>query len=350
MWAALQLEKTWSKQQILESYLNLVSYRGELQGVSAATQALFGNHPSGLSEAEASVLAAMLPAPNADAGRIARRACAIARAAAAEFDCHILAGVADAALNRARAPTAGPNLTPHLAQQFLHTPGQTLRTTLDATLQRRVLDILRQQLSGLAELNVRDGAALVVDNVSGEVLAYVGSAGPRSKSPQVDGIRARRQAGSTLKPFLYGLAIEKRYLTAASILEDAPLNLETASGLYIPQNYDRDFKGLVSARTALAGSLNIPAIRVLMLVGVERFRDRLRAQGYEGIKRAGEYYGYSLALGSAEVSLLEQVTAFRSLAEGGIVRPLRFLPDAPEVAGHRVSSSRTYSPTAAGGQ
>ncbi|MFH0351714.1 MAG: penicillin-binding transpeptidase domain-containing protein, partial [Chromatiales bacterium] len=97
--------------------------------------------------------------------------------------------------------------------------------------------------------------------------------------------------------------------------------------LYIPQNYDRDFKGLVSVRTALAGSLNVPAVRTLGVTGVDAFRDRLEALGYRGITRDGDYYGYSLALGSAEISLFEQVNAYRTLANGGIVSPLTMWQD-----------------------
>ena len=110
-----------------------------------------------------------------------------------------------------------------------------------------------------------------------------------------------------MKPFLYELALERRYLTNASLLDDSPINLDTATGVYLPQNYDRDFKGLVSVRTALGSSLNVPAVRTLVLVGVEAFRDRLHALGYADISEDGEFYGYSLALGSAEVSLWEQV-------------------------------------------
>jgi penicillin-binding protein 1C len=197
-----------------------------------------------------------------------------------------------------------------------------------------------EQLAGLGGRNARDGAAVIVDNPSGEVLAYVGSAGAGSTASQVDGAAARRQAGSTLKPFLYGLALERRYLTPASILEDSPVNLTTASGLYIPQNYDRDFKGPVSVRTALASSLNVPAVRTLVLIGVESFRDRLVDLGYAGMTESGEYYGFSLALGSAEVSLLEQVNAYRTLANGGVWSPLRFLPSpADSTATRRVMSA-----------
>ena len=321
--AALELEKTWNKREILEAYLNLVSFRGELQGVATTAQAFFGKQPSGLSENEALVLAAILPSPNVGAGRIGKRACAIAKAGMPAADCAALQALVSRVLGQPLQIGQDVELAPHLARQLLKTPGESLRTTLDESVQRMALNALQQQLRGLAEHNVRDGAALVADNETGEVLAYVGSAGPFSKAGKVDGVRAKRQAGSTLKPFLYGLALEKRYLTAASILDDAPIHLDTASGLYIPQNYDRDYKGRVSVRTALASSLNIPAVRALVLLGVERFRDRLRDFGYLGINQPGEYYGFSLALGSAEVSLLEQVNAYRALANGGLYAPLR---------------------------
>ena len=130
---------------------------------------------------------------------------------------------------------------------------------------------------------MRDGAVLVVDNATGDVLAYVGSAGPRSRAREVDGVRAPRQAGSTLKPFLYELALERRYLTAASLLDDSPVTSTRRAASTSRRTTTSDFKGLVSVRTALASSLNVPAVRTLVLVGVEPFRDRLHALGYAGI-------------------------------------------------------------------
>ena len=322
--AATELEKTWSKPEILEAYLNLVGFRGELQGLAATARAFFGKQASGLSEEEALVLAAILPSPNVDPGRIGQRACAIAKAGKMTADCSALQALASKLLSHSWQIEPSAELAPHLARQLLKTSGERLTTTLVESTQRLAFNALNQQLHGLAERNVRDGAALVVDNQTGEVLAYVGSAGPFSHAGKVDGVKAKRQAGSTLKPFLYGLTLEKRYLTAASILDDAPIHLETTSGLYIPQNYDKDYKGLVSVRTALASSLNIPAVRALVLLGVERFRDRLRDFGYLSINQPGDYYGFSLALGSAEVSLLEQVNAYRTLANGGFISPLRF--------------------------
>ena len=185
------------------------------------------------------------------------------------------------------------------------------------------MEVLQQQLVALAEQHVADGAVLVVENRSGEVLAYVGNAGNSASAFYVDGVRAARQAGSTLKPFLYQLAIEDRLITNASLIDDSPVNLITPTGLYVPQNYDREFKGLTSVRTALASSLNVPAVRVLMLAGADAFAERLKLLGFDDITEDGDFYGYSLALGSAEVSLWQLVNAYRTLASGGRWSPLR---------------------------
>jgi penicillin-binding protein 1C len=212
-------------------------------------------------------------------------------------------------------------------------------TTLDARIQRIASQALAREMRGLGADHARDGAVVVVDNATGDVLAYVGGVpGGGSTAPAVDDADAYRQAGSTLKPFLYADAIEKKYLTPASILDDSPVELDTASGLYVPQDYDRDFKGPVSARSALAGSLNVPAVRTLLLVGVEAFRDRLWDTGYRGLTEDGDYYGYSLALGSAEVTLLEQVAAYRSLAQGGAWSPLRLTKDDPHTPPRQITT------------
>jgi penicillin-binding protein 1C len=327
---AMSLERTWSKQQILEAYLNLVTYHGEAAGIAAAASHLAGKTPGSLTLAESLVLAALLPSPDATAAHVASRSCQRAASRRVPIECDTLKSTASDMLERPHA-LARERLAPHLAQALLRSPGQRLVTTLDVRLQRKARDTLQAHLAALASRNVRDGAVLVVDNDSGEVLAYVASAGPASTAAQVDGVRAPRQAGSTLKPFLYELALERGYLSAASLLEDSPLNLETATGIYIPQDYDHEFKGLVSVRTALAGSLNVPAVRALVLVGVEPFRTRLHQLGYAGITQDGEYYGYSLALGSAEVTLWEQAQAYRTLARGGRFSPLT-LTRAREVA------------------
>jgi penicillin-binding protein 1C len=333
--SAMALERHWTKAQILEAYLNLADFRGETAGIGSASAVLLGKHPSGIDDVDAALLVALLPAPNVSAETLARRACRIARDVR---DCTRYERAAERLVRRRDTPLAPPAYAPELARRLLHRAGERVATTLDLALQRDVRTLLTAQLGGLVERNVRDGAAIVLDNATGEVLAWVGSAGPYSTARHVDGVRALRQAGSTLKPFLYGLAFDRRVLTAASILDDSPLALDTGAGLYIPSNYDRDFRGAVSARTALAASLNVPAVRTLLLVGVDRFRDALRSFGYRSVTEEGDFYGYSLALGSADVSLLEQTNAYRMLANGGELGEVRIMPD-DEVRTRRVMST-----------
>jgi penicillin-binding protein 1C len=321
--AARELEARWTKQEILEAYLNLVYFRGELQGVDAAARGLFDKQPSGLTETEALVLAALLRAPGATIDTVARRACHLGEDLGWSVSCPVVEAVCRERLTGPFRVRPAASDAPHVARALLR--GGTLRavTTLDAGVQRFAQGALTHQLEALSAERVRDGAVLVVDNRSGEVLAYVGNAG----SGFVDGVTAPRQAGSTLKPFLYEIAISRRLLTAASVLSDAPVNLVTPTGLYVPQNYDNDFKGPVSLRTALGNSLNVPAVRTLMLVGPESFVAQLRRLGFSLLTESGDFYGYSLALGSAEVSLWQLVNAYRALANGGEYSPLTLVAE-----------------------
>ncbi len=319
---ATRLETSWRKDQILEAYLNLVPLRGELVGVDALSRTLFAKAPHGLNDSEAALTAALVRAPNASAARVAQRACGVLKAmrgVGATTDCLALDMQAEAALAR-RAWPASEGIAPHYARRLLATAGADapapLRTTIDAGLQRQALQLLKQHIKELRGRHVEDGAALVLDNASGEVLAWVGSTGELSRAREVDAVSAPRQPGSTLKPFLYAQAIAERRLTAASLLHDSPAQLQTASGLYIPQNYDRQFKGWVSARTALAASLNVPAVRTIVMVSPRAFHRQLGAFGIE-LPENGDYYGDSLALGSAEVTLLQLTNAYRALANGG---------------------------------
>jgi len=325
MRSAWQLEQNWSKDEILEAYLNLVTFRGEVQGVHAAADAIFARQPHGLSLAESVVLAASLRAPNASGSALRSRSVQLLRRLGAEDT----ATTIDETVARAgRVPDAqGPRASSavHAARQL--TTGaarcRDVASTLDAGIQAVAEDSLRRHLVELRERSVRDGAVLVVDNASGEVLAYVGSSGKLSSARQVDGVRALRQAGSTLKPFLFAAAIESGLVTAATLLEDTPLEVSLPGGAYRPANYDETFRGLVSVRTALASSLNVPAVRTLLLVGDASFARTLRFLGLSSVSRPGDYYGPSLALGSADVNLWDLVSAYRALAEGGRWSPLR---------------------------
>ena len=326
---ATLLERSWRKDQILEAYLNLVPFRGELVGIDALSRTLFGKAAHGLDAREAAVAAALVRGPNAKVQQVTQRACGVLAQMqnAQRADCDALDMFATAALQR-RAFDASEGIAPHAARQALAgASGEinngvgSVHTTLRAPLQRFAVQTLTQQLRELRGRHVEDGALVVLDNRSGEVLAWVGSSGALSQAGEVDAVLAQRQPGSTLKPFLYAQAIAEQRLTAASLLEDSPAHIPTASGLYIPQNYDRSFKGWVSARTALAASLNVPAVRTLVMVSPDAFFRQLQQVGLP-LRESGDYFGYSLALGSAEVSLLGLSNSFRTLANGGQYSPV----------------------------
>lgn len=361
--SALWLERSWRKDQVLEAYLNLVPFRGETIGLSAISLTLFGKAPSGLDEREAAIAAALIRAPNASYVKVSERACRILRDMKAPQRCDNLDSYVQLAFARP-APailSVSPDpesLAPHFARRIASetrpTAGTHVVTTLDANLQRFATETLRRTLAELNApahaRNVHDGAVVVLDNATGNVLAWVGSSGGLSSARDVDAVLARRQPGSTLKPFLYAQAIDERRLTSASLLDDAPLDLQAGGGLYIPQNYDKDFKGWVSVRTALGSSLNVPAVRTVVLVTPHRFAKTLRALGLP-LAQSGDYYGYSLALGSPDITLLSLTNAYRALANGGVATPTHDLPRPPgtrspvtaDAAQHRVfSADATY--------
>lgn len=367
--AARALEARWSKAHIFEAWLNLVPWRGETVGIAAASDVWFGKHPGGLDYGEAALLAALIRQPQAPAARVAERACAIVASLRSEDaalplpDCSAIKDLAVQQLpRRAESDTPLPDDAPHLARQALTrwraqhgstppapiTPGgePALRSTLDAGIQRLATASLRRHLREIRAQNVEDGAVVVLDNASGEVLAWVGSSGSFSAAAEVDGVIASRQAGSTLKPFLYALALDQQHLTAASLIDDSPLALTAENGVYIPRNYDRQFSGWVSARTALASSLNIPAVRTLLLTGTAPFLERLQRAGLGTLTESADHYGLSLALGGADVRLLDLANAYRALANRGLWQATRFTPD-DALALAQEKSRRVFSPEAA---
>jgi penicillin-binding protein 1C len=344
MRVAMALERRWSKDQVLEAYLNGVAFRGELRGIAAAAAFLYGKAPHGLDTAEGLTLAALVQSPNAPGSVVARRAAQVAAAGRVNVDPAALAA-ATARLGDPGRPIARAMLAPHLARRLIAGARTPVASTLDAATQRVAEHALDRALRDLDGREVGDGAVLVADNATGDVLAWVGG-DARSKARFVDMARARRQPGSTLKPFLYGLAFERRLLTPASLVEDTPLALAVAGGLYRPRDYDTRFRGLVSARTALAASLNVPAVRTLGLVGGDAFVALLGRLGFAAATESGDYYGPALALGAADVTLEELVAAYRAVANGGTWTPLRVTPfetaqSAQPIAPRRVLSAAT---------
>ncbi len=344
MRGARALERSWSKEQIMEAYLNLVTFRGELEGLAAAAGGLFEKQAQGLTQAESLTLAALVRSPNADMDQVVRRACQLADSMNLGLSHAEISACVGAALSHPYFIRPQASLALHVAQRLFadarsHTGKVPDRIvcTLDRDLQQSAIDTLRRHIMSVRQQNVHDGAVLVLDNRTGEVLAYVGNTGEEGSARYVDGIQALRQAGSALKPLIYGAAFDQRILTAASLIDDSPLDIPVAGGVYRPSNYDKLFHGPVTARTALASSLNVPAVKTLNLIGVESALKVLGAAGFEKL-RSPDFYGPSLALGAADVSLWELTNAYRCLANGGVWSPARFSFDAPPGQARQVLS------------
>jgi penicillin-binding protein 1C len=341
---ALDLEKTWTKEQVLETYLNRVTFRGELRGIAAGSWGLFGKAPHGLNLNESVLLATLIRSPAAQVTEVKARACRLGKELRAEFNCSELETVLSERGGLRTFPIR-PWIAdaPHVAQRMADVDflAGEKSVTLDRDLQIRVADVLRRQVLSIRQKNAHDASAVVLDNVSGEVLAYVGGVGELSSASYVDGVRARRQAGSSLKPFLYAMALEGKFLTAASLLDDSPLDISIAGSVYRPRNYDNEFHGNnISLRTALASSLNVPAVKTLNLVGVGAFVQKLGQLGFADL-REPDYYGPSLALGAADISLWDLTNAYRVLANGGLWSEAHLVSSEILKPSHRV-----YSPEA----
>lgn len=330
---ALRLEKAASKEDILTAYLNRAPYGMNLIGAEAAAWRYFGKSAQTLSLPEAALLAGLPKAPSwlnplahPERARV-RRDYVLRRMHAEGF---IDAAQRDWAL--AAAPGViwhdFPRLAPHLAVPFAADlrAGAAVMLTLGRDLQQRLEAYLPHYLKRFNG-TITNGAILVADVASGEMLARVGSA-DFDYTPgggQVDACRAARSPGSTLKPFLYGLAMEKQQLYPSEVLLDDVLDY----GGYNPGNFDGKFNGTVTATEALRYSLNVPAVALLGRVGVPDFRDWLRAAGLDTVYRSAEDYGLGLALGNCEVQLDELARLYLSIASLGGHNELRLRRDAP---------------------
>lgn len=335
---ATKLERVLDKRGILLHYLNRAPYGAGTFGAEAASRRYFGKPAAQLSLAEAALMAALPRSPSGyDPRRRSRRQRlrqrqryilgAMFRQGRIDADALRMALAEPLALERVTRPFFSPHFVEQLLEQPSARGASELATTLDLRLQRRLEALLRETVRGLRKQGATNAALLVVDNKSGDVLAYVGSAGfnDAAHSGQVDGTRALRQPGSAIKPFLYSLAFEHGDLSPASLLKDLPAHFTTEHGDYAPRNYDGRFHGPVRARIALASSYNVPAIRVAERVGPPRLLERLRELGFADLKKEARHYGLGLALGNGEVTLQQLVAAYATLARGGLYRPLRFV-------------------------
>jgi penicillin-binding protein 1C len=299
-------------------------------GVAAAAALYFDASATSLSLGQAALLAGLASAPSTDNPFVspdrarARRALVLRRVGRYGFaGADALARAAHEPLlpHRPEPPFLAPHFTSRVLQWLADAPQSTWRTSLDLPLQTALEVEVRHTVRTLADLGVREAALVVLNNRTGEVLAWVGSPDFWADTAgQVDMVVSPRQPGSALKPFLYGLAFDRGF-TAASVLPDVPRAYATTTGTYQPRNYDRRFHGPVRAREALASSYNVPAVELADRLGAGSLLGVLHNAGFSSLSRTAEYYGLGLALGNGDVSLLELANAYRGIATGGLWRP-----------------------------
>jgi penicillin-binding protein 1C len=335
--SAMHLERAHTKMEILEFYLNQVPYKTNRRGIVQAAEYYFDRTVSTLSPKEMLALAVLVRSPkwldpgdhseNLEravhrlasglppdsmpflGGHLEQKVC-VRHPRPNLNSRHFIAYVQD------QMTTGGSGAAPDGTNQLVH-------TSLSRDLQARCQNLMDQHLRRLARRNVRNGALLVVDHRAGEFLAWVvGNADiDNVPSSRINAVLARRQPGSALKPFIYALAMEKGW-TAATLINDAPLEEGVGYGMHQYHNYSRSFYGPISLREALGNSLNIPAVKALQYVGGENFLAFLHTAGITSLSGHPNHYGDGIALGNGEVSLLEMVQAYTVLARGGVYRPL----------------------------
>jgi penicillin-binding protein 1C len=345
---AEKLERRLSKKEILELYLNGIPYGNQIYGIEAASRTYFDRPATNLSLAQSAFLAAIPQAPAlyepyGNFGRTIARQRQILEKMLKE-------GLIDkSAFQQAlKEPIVLTPLTmrfnaPHFCDMLsaiMRSMKQNnvsfLRSTIDLELQREAEVLLKERVRALKDEGVSNGAIIVMDNNTGEILVMVGSADFWGADGQVNAALSKRQPGSTLKPFTYALALEKGF-TAADIIPDIKTGIPSDNGDFTPQNYDRSFHGPVRLRQALACSYNVPAVRVLQQIGPELLLQRLRDAGFESLNRNIDYYGVGLTLGSGEVTLLELVRAYSSFARGGELMKEKFICEALDAQGNPIA-------------
>jgi penicillin-binding protein 1C len=337
--AAIWLEARYSKREILEAYLNLAPFGGNVQGVGAASRIFFGKAPNRVTLAEALTLA-VIPQSPGRAGREDRVLRARTRLASLWLTRRGVSETDQRQLEApigARAEFAMPWGAPHFVDAVLAGSARRGRveTTLDAGLQRTVERQVHRYVEQFGERGIRNSAVLLVDARDMSVKAWAGSADYWNVAidGQVNGVLAKRSPGSALKPFVYALGLDQGVLHPRTMLRDAP----TSFGPFTPENFDGRFFGPIAAEEALVRSRNIPAVWVATQLRQPSLYGFLQSAGVSGMK-AESYYGLALALGGGEVSMEELAGLYGMLANGGVLRPVRTIAAARPAEGTRLLS------------
>ncbi|MFN8358130.1 MAG: penicillin-binding protein 1C [Spirosomataceae bacterium] len=348
MLRAFQLELHYSKDEILQLYINLVPYGSNIEGMKSASMLYFQKMPQVLSLAEVVTLSIIPNRPSSlrlgekNALVLQERNKWLKRLGQSGlFTTQAIADALQEPLQAARHEA--PKLTPHLAIRLQkdHPHQPIIRTTIQLNKQRQVEQLVLNYVNRLRAMNIHNAAVLVLNNQTHAIEAYVGSADFNNPEDggQVDGVRAIRSPGSTLKPLLYATAFDKGLLTPKSAINDVPTNF----GGYEPENFDRLFHGKITVEFALANSLNVPAVKVLKEVSTPVLVEKLKKANFQTVRKTAKNLGLSLALGGCGVTLEELTTLFSAFANQGAFTPAHLLSDqTPSPSAELISEEASY--------
>jgi penicillin-binding protein 1C len=334
---AFLLEKKSSKKEILENYLNSIFYGNLSTGIESASTRYFGVSSGDLSLAQSALLAGIPKSPvkynplNRQKNAFSRQKIILRRMLDFGFineELYRLALSEKMVFKKCLQMTSAVQFANRVERNF--TGRKEIKTTLDLNLNEELREILASHLDLLESNDVTNGSILIIDNRTGEILAWVGSVDyfDTKTQGQNDGVTALRQPGSALKPFLYVLAFSKGF-KPSDMIDDSPV---FTAGKFRPKNYDETYHGPVSVRNALACSYNIPAVYITQQIGPDSLLSFLRYAGFESLKKESDFYGAGLALGNGEVTLLELVNAYATLARGGIWKPVKYIYEGENVS------------------
>ncbi len=348
---AVRMEREFDKETILTHYLNRAPFGNQVRGVEKAAQLYFHKSAAGLSPAESAFLAVIPRSPtnlnpyrNLNGVRVRARTLIerMEKEKVIDWETARLALTEPLEVRERRSPFRAPHLIQYLARNLAQanwnvTPS-AIRTTLDSRLQQEAEAALDSELAPLKKHGVNNGAVVVLENSTGNVLAFVGSRDFTDDEiqGQNNGATSPRQPGSALKPFTYALGLTDG-MTLSSIVADIEAHFPALEGNYSPRNFNNRFYGPVRVREALANSLNVSAVKTAQRVGVESLMEFLEALGITTLTREPEHYGLGLTLGNGEVPLLELTAAYAALARGGLGVTPRFVEEVRDERGNPIT-------------
>jgi penicillin-binding protein 1C len=322
---ALYWEMAFSKSEILTYYLSHLPFGGNVEGFRAASLIYFGKTPKQLSLSQFVTLSIipnqptkLNPIKNPELLKNKRNQFLKKMWEAGEVSESEFIEASLEPIFASKHPL--PKKIPHLARKLLQNPDYQIQTTIDSKIQNNVEQILEANTISLQRLGIKNAAVLIAEIKTGQIVSWIGNSdfNDKTNAGEVDGVEALRSPGSTLKPFIYEMALRKGLITPKTVLYDIPTEFSS----YVPENYDQEFRGKVFADQSLLQSLNIPAIELLKTISIDSLLKVLKKNGMKKLMQNSKYSGLSLAVGGSGTNLYELVQAYCTLADHGFYKPL----------------------------